>query len=258
MRHELWYVLQDKEEESGGGGVTPPVIPPVVEKPPAEGPTGISRDLLPTDMQNMSEQEIKFTLGRLVSAVTTGNEQLQTVRAELAAAKAIPAAPAEPDPHEGKTLTEVMDEDPEAGIMQVLKNKGLLDRFDQSIDTMSGLVMDGVKSQIADFGEYEEDIKKILVESGVNNPTKDQYVGAYTMAVGSKVISDKAIAARAALTPEIPASGDIEEDKVFEPFKTDLEKEIFGASGLSRERYEKLKDPTEFDVKVPIGGGKFA
>ena len=239
----------------------PVVEEPVEGDPPAEGggappaePPEIAIPLssLPEDMRNMSIPEIQFSLGRLVTTIKSQGENNERLRQELQDAKALPPAPPEPDPHEGKTLQEIFEEDAEAGVMHVLQKRGMLQRFDSTVGVVGELVVDQVAASVAGFKGYEVEVKDILKESGVvgENVTREAVLGAYTMAVGARTLKEKSSRDRELQNPETP-TGDPPEPTSDLPELVGLEKEIFVSSGMTRERYEAMK-ADDVEIKTPI------
>lgn len=233
----------DPPEEGGGGGDKDPPEPPAVATIPLSA--------LPEDLRDKSIPEIQFTLGRLISTINTQGETNERLRQELEASRAIPPEPPEPDPYEGKTTAEVFEDDPEAGVMKVLESRGLLRSVSGTQDQVGGLIVDQVAGVITDFSEYREDVESILAESGITGSeiTKEKVLGAYTMAVGSKALSDKQKRIREAQNAENPTN-DPPEGETILPELTGLEKEIFDSSGMTRERYEVMKSE-DVGVKTP-------
>lgn len=217
--------------------------------PPEEISIPISA--LPKEFEGKSVPEIQFMIGRMTGALSNQGEINRTLQQELADLKATPPEPPEPDPHEGKTVSEIFEEDAEAGIMHVLKKTGMIDRFNSTVGTVGEMMVDQVGASIPDFEPHKQKVKDLLKESGVvgEEVTRDRIIGAYAMVRGTNLLEAEAKKKRELGNPEIPTGDPPEgEEKLSE--LTGLEKEIFESSGMSRERYEEMKQD-HIDVKVP-------
>lgn len=238
------YRLQDDEpgdDGKAGGAETPPS-------------RTIPADILPEEMRDMSEQEIRFFLSRTLSGVRSTNDENKELRQRLAALEGrvnSPPPPPEPDPNEGKSITELMQEDPEAAIVQVAKKRGWLD----GMATISSKADQALFSTVAgklgsDFVEYEDEVRQVLRDA--NAPvTEDTIEKAYDMVIGKKTREARALAARKAQNPE-NAKPTPPEPGTKLPDETELERTIREAHGKSREDWEKNKSD-DFGIKLPLG-----
>jgi len=244
-------------KESDPPGTAEPEVK-VEGDPPEEGGKGdppkelsIPLSALPPEFKDKSLPEIQFMIGRMAGALTNQGEINRSLTQELADLKATPPEPPEPDPYEGKTFDEVFAEDPKAGVMRVLKETGMIDRFNNTVGTVGDMLVDQVAGTIDGFAPYTEEVKEILKSSGVvgDAVTKDLIVGAYSMAVGTRQLEAEAKKKRELGNPEIPTSDPPEGEEEL-PELTGLEKEIFEGLGMKRERYEAMKS-RDIEIKVP-------
>lgn len=246
------YRLMEKPPGDGGdpgkGGGEPPK-----KDPPKSGgdkggdggdPSGdeprkaVSLDVLPEALRDRSEAEQKFLLESMVQSLGKRNREVEQLKEKLAnlegRVSATPPKDPEPDPHEGKTITELMLEDSEAALDKYMESRGYVKAFDGLAGRVASTEYEMVKSTIDDFDEYEEDIQAILKEGDLP-PTRENVRGAYTMAVGARTLAEKQARHRGTggslppSPPEPPEGGDDDEVK----WKSDLEKEIAHAHGVT-------------------------
>lgn len=262
-----FYRLMDEGGDPGGGGGTPPKDPPAdppkgKEKPQGGDPPGdppppktVSIDVLPEELRDRPEAEQKFLLEHMVQSLGTSNKKVRDLETQLAELRGEVAAgrkPPEPDPDEGKPLSELMLEDPDKAIERWMKDRGYLDAFQNLSGRVGETEFALVRQELDDFDEYEEDIKTIL-EEGKLAPTRTNIRGAYTMAVGNKVLREKATARRSGtgtIPPDSPPPGEGGKD---EPkWRSDLEREIAEAHGVTdpSEWYEHSGDKP-MKLKLP-------
>ena len=249
------YVLREKDPEGGTGG-DPPKDPP---KEPAKDPTKepdpvatIPVSALPEELRDKSEAEIQFTLGRMISSITSQNETNRELRDRLEKALEKPEPEPEPDPNEGKSISELFEEgDHEAAIEAYLKKKGYVEAVGATLSKVASIEYQGVRREIADFDEYKEDIDGML--KGRNDVTADVVKGAYTMARGSAIIAAEEKSRRALMSAE-KVEGDPPEGVEKLPELEGLEKEMFEASGMERGRWDEMKGD-EVEIKVPLSAG---
>lgn len=263
MLNRWMYRLMEKPPGEGGDpgkgseGDPPSKDPPKGGDPPAEPEGKVSLDVLPKELRDRPEAEQKFLLENMVQSLSKRNREVESLKEKLANLEgrvdATPPKPAEPDPHEGKTVTELMLEDSEAALDKYMEERGYVKAFDDVAGRVASTEYELVKSSIDDFDEYEEDVQEILKEGGLP-PTRENVRGAYTMAVGAKTLAEKNAKKRAGggtIPPSPPEPPEGEEDEV--KWKSDLEKEIAHAHGVddpeewyanSYEKPMELKLPT--------------
>ena len=240
------YVLREGELGDGGGQDPPEGDPPEPEV------ATIPVSVLPADLQGKSEVELKFILDRMATSVVQGNDTTIELRNQLAAlTEQVNAAPVEPDPNDEVSDEDLIVSDPTAAVMRILKREGMTDRF-AAVESRTGEgMLLSVGRNIPDFDEYEDDVRTIMVNTGV--PMDDANIrGSYAMAVGLRAIKVREESARAAAsmtdppTPEIDTGGD-------ETPLTGLEGEIFAASGMTRKEWDTNKSDDGPQVEVPLG-----
>jgi len=252
-RFSLWESEPGGESPSEeGGGVVPAEETPSIEERVGTIPISV----LPEDFQNLPEDQLQFMLGRLVSSTTDANKRNRELEEQIQTLRDTPppvVEPTEPDPHEGKDINEIFSEDPEAAITAYFKKRGIGQVVTDTQQKISNLTLSQVRRDIPDFGEFEDEVRGML--QGRADISAEQYTGAYYMALGAKTAEDNDKKRRALNSPEVPSSDSEAPKEVFSDL-TGAEKEIFEASGMSRESWENHKNPDSWDVKVPIGGGK--
>lgn len=254
-----FYRLMEKPPEGGGdpggGGEDPPKDPPGGGDPPKDPPKTVSLDVLPEELRNRPEAEQKFLLEAMVTSLGTRNTEVSTLREEIAELRGgIEAnkAPPEPDPHEGKTLSELMLEDSEAAMDRYMEQKGYVKAFSDLSGRVGNAEFEMVASKIDDFAEYEEDVKTLLKEGNLA-ATAENVRGAYTMAVGSRILADKAAKSRAgggSIPPSSPPPDLKEEGE--KPALSSLETEIAAAHHMTPEEWVKARDEP-MELKLPTG-----
>jgi len=241
----------------GGGGDKDP--PPEGDKPPKEGegegdkpPETLPLDVLPEDLRNRPAAEVKLVLDHMVTSLTRANETNEELKAKLTRLEE-PEKPPVEDPHKDKSDEELMLEDADAAVVRVLQRRGMLDQFGSMQGSVGGLVFDAVAATLPGFAEHKDEVQKILTESKITNPTKEQVTGAFSMAVGNKAIEDLIRTQRAAenITPAAKPDDPPQAGKYV---KTPLDEEIRKASDLSEEEYYVTHKPdADFDLEVPTG-----
>lgn len=260
-----FYELRDKPpgEDDGGGGdppkdppKDPPATPPKGGEPPKkpEASGAIPLDVLPEELRDRPHAEQKFILEHMVQSLATRNREVSDLKEQIAelrgAVSAQPKTPAEPDPHEGKTITELMLEDSEAALDKYMEARGYVNAFNTLSGRVDSAELSMVRAEIDDFDEYEDDVKQLLKE-GKLAPTRENVRGAYTMAVGNRVLEKKARERRAAggtVPPSSPPPPDPEKDA---PQLSQLETEIAAAHGMSAEEWIESKKDAPLALKLP-------
>jgi hypothetical protein len=108
-----------------------------------------------------------------------------------------------------------------------------------------------VAGQVEDFGEHEEQIRQLL-KDGRLPATRQNIMGAYTMALGTKVLEGRSRDVRGrsgSIPPSTPEPPDPSGDA---PVMSDLEKEVARAQGMSSEDFTKYRDSVGLDeLKLP-------
>lgn len=247
------------ESTTPGTGGTPPTGSGT---PPAPGGASvISIEVLPEEFRGLPEKQVQFLLSKMAQGLETQNALNKRLQAELEELKKRPAAPGqsrayreeEPKPDKPKKpIKELMEEDPEAALEEwAARRFGTeLSRLNAIEDRVAEAEFNIVRDQFDDFHEYEEDIRTILEESGAAK-NRTNIMGAYTMAVGQRVLMERR-GKKAALSnsePAAPPSGDPPKK---EYPKTQLTEEIRIASGLTEEQfYEEFDSSNPLNIKLP-------
>ncbi len=253
-----FHRLMDEGGDPGGGGADPPskdppADPPKSEDPPKDPPppATVSVDVLPEELRDRPEAEQKFILEHMVSSLGTRSQEVQTLKEQLAELRGeIRKPPDEPDPNEGKTMGELMLEDPEAAMDRYMDSKGYVKAFTDLSGRVGSAEYGMVSREIDDFAEFKDDVDALL-KDGKLAPTEANVRGAYTMAVGSRALMEKAAAARGNNTippsPPPPPEGDEVKGTI-----TKLETEIAAAHNMSPEEWIEARDKP-LEVKLPTG-----
>lgn len=257
MRLLSLYQGEEGEGEGEGEGVE--------DDPPQGGSGGgrgditvdgevIPRDVLPEDFRDRPASEVKFLLRRLTEGVRDRNNEVQTLKEQLQEVQARLESPPEPDePEEYRDLPteDLLVEDAEAAILRVLKKNGMIDAFQNHERRLDETEFEIVARSIDDFTEYEDDVRQILKESGTR-PTRQNIMGAYTMAVGHRTLEERQRKSRENVSiEESKPKQDERQDDL--PELTGLELEIFKASGMTREEWDQYQADKAVDVEVPTG-----
>lgn len=269
MKWNWQYRIMEKPPAEGGdpgkgGGGDPPKDPPKSGgdkggnegDPPKDPPRAVSVDVLPEALRDRPESEQKFLLEHMVQSLGKRNKEVDQLKQQLSELKgrvdATPSKPPEPDPHEGKSITELMLEDSEAALDKYMESRGYVKAFDGLAGRVASTEYELVKANIDDFEEYEEDIQEILKEGNLA-PTRENVHGAYTMAVGARALAEKNARRRGgggSIPPSPPEPPEPKEDEV--KWKSDLEKEIAHAHGISDpEEWYKHGVDKPMELKLP-------
>lgn len=249
----------------GGGPGTggPPASTPAGGAPlPSPGPAGLPLDALPEEFRGLPESQIRFLLNKTFEAVRTQGETIRQLQAQKQNAPGTstvslddpskaptPAAPPKP-------LEEWMLEDPKAAMKYFIETEyGDVINGVKSLGNRVGQTeFDAVRREVDDFGEYEEDIRQILTDSRAPL-SRENVLGAYTLAVGKKVLEEKQRGKRAALNSDVPTSEPATPVKVYAG-KTTLSEEIRIGSGLSEEEFYETHDVRNTPLQVKLPGVK--
>lgn len=233
------YGVREKAEDPGGGGAAPT-------------PRSIPVDVLPTEMQDMSEQEIKFFLSRAVDGVSAANARSQELARKLEELERKVAAPPPeaPDPNDDKPLSDLILEDPEAAVERIARKKGWITSMNAVAGKADESLFSVVAGRIDGFEEYEDAVRNILKETGA--PVSETTIKkAFAMAVGERALEEKSRARRAAANSE-PAKPAAPSPEKALPSESDLEREIREAHGYTPEKWNQFKND-EFQIKLPTG-----
>lgn len=231
------------EDEEADGAVETPAPTP-----------SIPVEVLPEALRGKSEAEIRFTLNNLVEAVTSSNQRTRELEERL---REFSQKEPEPTPRPAtpaKPLEEWILEDPEAALEHWANQRfgGALNQLKEVENRVGDAEFSSVARELDDFSEFEEDVRSILKESKVPK-TRQNIIGAYTLAVGRRAIEERKRGARKGATMETATP---EPPKPSEPSykKDNLSEEIRLAMGMSeKEYYETYAGSQEVEIKVPTG-----
>lgn len=240
---------EDPEGAGGGGSTTGDVT--------LESGDRLPRNVLPEDLRDRPENEVRFLLNRMAEGVRSKNEEVSELREQLAELRGrvegseARREPQEPDPYDEMSDEELMIENPDQAVLRILRRNGLIEEFDNVQSRLDETEFTLVASKIDDFSEYEEDVREILKESGAR-PTRKNILGAYTMAVGQRALAERQKRARKSASME-ESKPEEKEGKSSLPELTGLERDIFESSGMTREEWEEYRADKPIDVQVPTG-----
>lgn len=211
---------------------------------PPNNPNALPVELLPPEMRNMSQEQIRQAL----AAVPTLVKRAKDLAAENETLKKQTTPTPEPKAKQ-KDLNQLIYEDPEGAVDQVLQSKygQRFQRLEQQANDTAFIL---AERQYPEISEYRTEIESILEATGVE-PTVENITGALAMAVGQKTIADRRAAAVAAdnIEPSAGGSGDERKPKVDK-----IEEEFARMMGFSNERYAELRDRGNYmDIPVPDG-----
>lgn len=163
-----------------------------------------------------------------------------------------------PKPEEGgepakpaKKLDEWLLEDPESALDDFLSKRfgGAVQKLSEVEERIGRAELSSIRSELDDFSEVEEEVMNIIEQSGVPK-TRENILGAYTMALGQRTIEERKRARRAAENPETPANeGEVPKKNYA---KSSLTEEVRLSLGMSEEDYyEKFSSSDNLEIKVP-------
>lgn len=229
-----------------GVGATPAAAPGVGGTPGTPTPRVVPEDVLPEQLRGRTPQEQKFILGQLAQTVQAQAARLKELEA-LPRGIARPV-PVEEDEKPKKPIEERILEEPEAVIAEVVRKL-----YGPTVERLEGGVEEVVESTSAreydDWEDVKDDVNALLREAKAPK-TKANINLAYETVIGRRTLQQRRQARAAVLNPDIPIEG---APKSKLPELTGLEKEIFEASGMTREDWEKMADSSNLEIKVPTG-----
>lgn len=214
----------------------------------------LSVDVLPDELKGKSEAELKFILKNMTSTIRSQHQRLQ----ELQQGGRQPQGGKEKEPEEkeekkpSKPLEERILEDPEGVIAEVVQRRygGVISQLD-SRTARSELA--AARAEIDDFGEYENEVLDLLKEAG-QPATYENLVGAYTMAVGNRVVEERRQGRQKQLGMENGGGSNPDEDTKPKIQLSDLEKEMAQAHGMTEEQWVQARDgDITSQIRVPTG-----
>ncbi len=235
----------------------PPKDPPAGD-PPKEGddppkePATISLDVLPDDLKDRPEAEVKFLLSHMITSLGSRNNEVDDLKTQIAELRGVVGAtpPADPDPDDEKPMEELILEDVDKALDRWAAKRGYVDAVGDLSNRVGEAEFSMVSREIGDFDEHEEAVRKLLKDSKTP-ATRHNIMGAYKLALGESVIAERARDARAnsgTIPPSIPAP---EEPPESDANLSDLETEVMRAHGISdpKEWIQYRDNPPE--LKLP-------
>ena len=235
--------------------VTEPTEPtePVEPVEPAE-PQVIPRDVLPEELRNQSDENVKMYLDAMRQGLTTRQAENDQLRQELAYARTA-AVPAHAVP-DIEPVEELSKED-----LQQLILDDPMKALDWYAEKKFGPQFRGVESvagegayaaasrRWSDFDEMEPTVRELIGRSG-QMPSPALIETAYVQAQGMVRVQEKKDAlAKASVATKPSPPGPT--DKT--PSLTKLQEEIAAASGMTKEEMIQFKDADEMTMEVPLG-----
>ena len=229
-----------------------PPVPPKEGDPPAP-PATISLEALPEDLRDRPEAEVKFLLDHMISSLGSRNNEVDTLKEQIAELRGAVSVtpPAEPDPDDAKPMEELILEDVDKALDRWASKRGYVQGIGDLSERVGEAEFSMVAGQVDDFADHEAQIRQLL-KDGRLPATRQNIMGAYTMALGTKELEGRALAARgrsgsippSTPTPPDPSGGD--------PEMSELEKEVARAQGMSAEDFTKYRDTVGLDeLKLP-------
>lgn len=225
---------------SGGGGSAPPII---------------DRSKLSPVLRALSEEQINGLVDEMVGIIATRKPVATT---DAGAATAPPAPAPKPD---YKEMFDPTSEkfNPEAAVADIAqRNYGGL------ISDIGRNASEGVFSQFRetyhDFKEYEQDVRKILKDSGVNAPNATQINTLYFAAKGQRITS-RELADRAAARTAPPSAPKPTDKPAVAPLDVEevrIARRMFPDSQdpeADYRTYAARLETGDTTMKVPLSGG---
>lgn len=258
-------VLLEEEGEGGGSGGAGGDG----GDPPKDPPQSIPLDALPEDLRGLKPEQLRRTLDAMASALSTRNADVRTLRErldQLEKGKKEPEPPKKPSLPEGKTLKDLMMDDPDAAAAHIRETtiaeieERFGDRFSRVEAGVSQSTLRGLKSEYDDWDEHQDAVMSVIKENGIERPTSGDLESAYLMVVGHKALEAKRAAStkKAQLVEKPTPAGDGGEKRKRE--LTPLQNEIAAGMGFVNENgevdveeYGKWLDAEDLTLEVPTG-----
>lgn len=225
-------------------------------------PLGLNPEILPPDLRNKSEAELKFILSSMPGALKKLSDENQRLKQQVQGSGKGPTRDgvrfSGRDDDEGgedkknqKPLEERILEDPEGVIDEVVRKRygGVIQGLDQRTSRSE---LNAARQQLDDFQEYEQEVLEILEEAGAPK-TFENMAGAYTMVIGQRTLEEKRRNQQQAAGME-QGGGTPPDESSKKPKLTDLEREVARAHGMSEEEWASQRDNDVTDsIRVPDG-----
>lgn len=223
------------------------------------GTPQFDRNKLNPVLRSLNEDELNEVFDTLLTSVRQGPQNQQP------SVQAQPAPAPEPEPDYKELLDPNSEQfNPQAAFQGfVKKNYGTLlgDINQRSLDA----VFLNMAQQFPDFREHEQDIRGILRQRDPLSLTQADVLGTYYAVKGAKQTNEelkkrRAAASSSTVTPTPSAPKEQQEDIQISAVEQSVAARMFPRAKDPVAEYKKyLKRDTEgFEMKVPIGGGKFA
>lgn len=210
----------------------------------------LPEEVLPPELRGRSEAEIRYVLSKLIDVAATSTSRLSELQKEL---DALRKASTKREEEEDEPIEELVAKNPTKAIEKILEKRGYLSKLSSLEERTRETVIASVGSKLPDFHEYEEEVREILNSTGVE-VTPDAVRAAYTMVVGKRAIEEREKSKKKQLSGDKDRKTSDSVRTQYPPLEG-LEKEMFEASGLSRERWEQLKN-SDFYLEPPTGAKK--
>lgn len=208
-------------------------------------------DILPEEFRGRDPAEVRLMLNQMPRIVKAQKEELESLRLQVGGAGRpdVTHGPVEVQktPEElQQEFEELFEANPREAIRKFVEVE-YGPRFGQVESRVGEAEFRLVKQSVPDFGEYEEEIRLLLQQSGVP-ATQQNIMGAYTMAVGNREIQKRQQRLRMAEeSPKASPSPSELEEKVE---LTDLEQEVASSMGLSNEEFARYSQKDSFSLNI--------
>ncbi len=249
------YLIQEGEPDPVGGPEgDPPSDPPKEGDPPKDPPkdTTIPLSVLPEDLRDRPEAEVKFLLEHMITSLGSRNNEVEELKDQIAEFRGAVSVqpPSDPDPDEEKSMEELMLENAEKAMDRWARKRGYVDE----IGSLSGRVGEAefsmVAAEVGDFADHEDRVRAILKDGKVP-ANRISILGAYKLALGEKVMEDRARDARANSGSIPPSPSDPPKPEEDAPKLSELETEIMHAHDITDPAVWAKHRDTPIEVKLP-------
>jgi hypothetical protein len=209
-------------------------------------------EALPEDLRDRPEAEVKFLLDHMITSLGTRNNEVDNLKEQIAELRGAVSVtpPSEPDPDDDKPMEELILEDVDKALDRWATKRGYVSAVGDLSDRVGEAEFSMVAGSVDDFADHEAQIRQLL-KDGRLPATRQNIMGAYTMAVGAKVLEGKARDARGT-TGSIPPSTPTPVPTDADPVMSELETEVARAQGVSAADFVKYRDSVGLDeLKLP-------
>ena len=234
--------------------VTEPVEPAEPVEPVEPEPQVVPRDVLPEELRDQSDANVKMYLDAMRQGLTTRQAENDQLRQELADARAgaVPAhAVPDIEPVEDlskEDLQQLILDDPMKALDWYAEKK-FGPRFRKTESIAGAGAYASAHQRWSDFKDVEPTVRELIGRSG-QMPSPELIETAYVQAQGMLRVQEKQDAlAKASVATKPSPPGPT--DKA--PSLTKLQEEIAAASGMTKEEMLEFKDADEMTMEVPLG-----